>query len=150
MCADLRGSVRAPAEDPDVVDRGGPAQRQRPHVVELEMARAAADLAIRQLPLAAAAVAPPDLAADMSRDVLGLRRPGLLPRPLDEAPALRDLRQHEIEPRLEQLLVGRVRPRGPGLLELLREPLGDGDVQAAQLRGERDALGRSRSRSRAR
>jgi hypothetical protein len=72
----------APAEDPDVVDGGGPAQRQRLDVVELEMAGAAADLAIRELPLAPAAVAPPDLAADVGREVVGLRRPGFLARPL--------------------------------------------------------------------
>jgi hypothetical protein len=86
----------------------------------------------------------------MRRDVLGLRRPGLLPRPLDEAPTLRDLRQHEIEPLLQQLLVGDVGPRGPGLFELPREPLRDRDVQAARRRGERDDLNRSWIRSRAR
>jgi hypothetical protein len=140
----------APAEDPDVVDGGGPAQRQRLDVVELEMAGAAADLAIRELPLAPAAVAPPDLAADVGREVVGLRRPGFLARPLHQAPALRDLREQQLQPRLEQLLVGRVGARRPGLLEPSHEPLRDGDVEAVQIRGHRDALGRSRSRSRAR
>jgi hypothetical protein len=97
---------RAPRADygvcrkPDVLDGGLPTERHGLEVVVLEAAPAVAPLARLELPLAASARAPPDLALHRRRDGLPLllaRKPltaraGLLQRLLDQTLPLRSAR----------------------------------------------------------
>jgi hypothetical protein len=138
------------AEQPDVVDRRGPPERQRLDVIELKTLRAAAQPTVVKPPLAPAAIALPHLPPDVRRDVLRLRRPELRLRVLDEPLPLRRLGEEQVEPGLEDVLDGRARPGRLRLLELLRELGADGDVQPALLGGERDQLRRPRRGSRRR
>jgi hypothetical protein len=116
-------------------------------VVDLELVRRAADAAVGHRELAPSLVAVPDLPLHVRGDVVGLRGPGLTPWLVDEPLALRVSLEEEVERGLEDLVCARagvrVRERCPGRLELPEEALRDGEVNAAQLGGER--LGRERA-----
>src|SRR6266508_4916039 len=87
--------VMLDACEPDVLDRRRAAAGARDDVVELDAVRGAADPARRERPLAAAAVASPDRALHVRREVVGLRGRRRLPRVLDHPLALRLLREDE-------------------------------------------------------
>src|SRR6266545_6572927 len=135
-----RGEVLVrPAEQPAVVDRRRAAARDRLDVVELDLVGGATDSTSVESPLAPPAVPLPDGSLDVGGDVLappcasrpwwcgrgGLGRRRVLPRLLDEPPALRVTLQDEIEPGLDDLLRAgarvRVRERGASGVELVEE-----------------------------
>jgi hypothetical protein len=129
-------------------DGGFPTERHGLNVVVLEASAAVAPLARLELPLAASARAPPDLALHRGRDGLPLllarkrlaARAGLRQRLLDQTLALRVLGEDEVETALQDLRRG---PIGTGVaegilrrLELVEEAARDRDVQARELRVE--------------
>jgi hypothetical protein len=156
MCADLRGSVRAFAEESHVPHRRRPAERDRLHVVVLDLARAATHATGLDRPLAAPAVPDPHRALHLRGDAIVLRERVGLARLLDQPPPLPGLSEDEVEAGFEDLLRSRA---GAGLgegvrggRELVEKPLRERDVDPTLLRGEGDHLerrGRGRGRRRA-
>ena len=100
-----------PAQKANGLDRRRAAQGLRPPVVVLDPAPRSADAAGMEMPLAAAAVAEPDGALHLGREVVRLRGPALLARLLDEPLPLRVPGKDEIEPDLEELLGAGARVR---------------------------------------
>ncbi|HEX9241231.1 MAG TPA: hypothetical protein VF875_02190 [Anaeromyxobacter sp.] len=150
------------AEEPAGVDGGASAEREALDVIELDLVDGAADPAALERPGAAPVVALPNGAPDRGGNVTGpftgrrsrsgrFPRLSLLPRLLHDSAALRVTLEDEVEPDLEDLVLGRprvgVRQRGAGGRELVEEAAGDGDVDAAKVCGERLDLDALRARA---
>ncbi len=132
------------AEKSHVRDRGLATHGLGLDVVELHTVPGATLLPIRELPLAAAAIALPDGAADPCGDVVGpggRRGRAMQPR-LPHQPLARGvLRQRRVRAKLEDVGDGGARPdvreRQLGSLDLGQELAGDGEVEPAELAGHR-------------
>jgi hypothetical protein len=132
-----RASARLCPLRAKVLDRRGPAARERHGVVELGLMCRSAPLPRRERERAPPAVALPDLPPDVRRDVVRPAGASLLLRPSGEPLATVAVGDEQVERRLEAVLargaghgVGR---RVPSRVELLQEGLGHGEVHARRI-----------------
>ena len=136
-----REVVVDPAEQPAVVHGGRASEAPRDDVVELNPSRRAADAAAVERPGAPAVVPPPDCAAHRGGNVVRSRRARIGLRFRHLAPPPRLLLEEQVERGLEDLTGRGFRLRvglaGPGAVQLGDELLRDGDVDPAELEGER-------------
>ena len=144
------------ADQPTVLLGRRAAPPPRHHVVDFQPRRGTAHAAPIHGPLALPAVARPHRTLHRRGDVLGLRRPRALLRPLHLSPAAGLLLQLQIQRRLDHLLLRRARlhvPLSPaGRLELVEELARHGQVDAALVGRQRldpHRRGRARLRPRA-